>query len=111
MPLVFESRNWVHGIFVGACVKSEATAAAEHAGTAWVVLPLVFLSVHCKFGIASFYLGKQIMHDPMAMRPFMGYNFGRYMRHWMKLGQPPHKVTSSQRRKTRCFIVRPNIKF
>lgn len=32
------------------------------------------------------------MHDPMAMRPFMGYNFGRYMRHWMKLGQPPHKV-------------------
>uniref|UniRef100_A0A183DSU8 Phosphoenolpyruvate carboxykinase [GTP] n=1 Tax=Gongylonema pulchrum TaxID=637853 RepID=A0A183DSU8_9BILA len=67
VPLVFESRNWVHGIFVGACVKSEATAAAEHAG-------------------------KQIMHDPMAMRPFMGYNFGRYMRHWMKLGQPPHKV-------------------
>ncbi|VDN24790.1 unnamed protein product [Gongylonema pulchrum] len=71
VPLVFESRNWVHGIFVGACVKSEATAAAEHAG-------------------------KQIMHDPMAMRPFMGYNFGRYMRHWMKLGQPPHKVCCLQ---------------
>lgn len=68
VPLVFQSRDWVHGIFVGACVKSEATAAAEHAA------------------------GKQIMHDPMAMRPFMGYNFGRYMRHWMKLGQPPHKV-------------------
>ncbi|VDK17821.1 unnamed protein product [Anisakis simplex] len=67
VPLVFESRDWVHGIFVGACVKSEATAAAEHTG-------------------------KQVMHDPMAMRPFMGYNFGRYMRHWMKLGQPPHKV-------------------
>ncbi|KAK6102665.1 phosphoenolpyruvate carboxykinase [GTP], putative [Brugia malayi] len=67
VPLVFESRSWVHGIFVGACVKSEATAAAE-------------------------FSGKQIMHDPMAMRPFMGYNFGRYMRHWMKLGQPPHKV-------------------
>uniref|UniRef100_A0A0M3HPW7 Phosphoenolpyruvate carboxykinase [GTP] n=1 Tax=Ascaris lumbricoides TaxID=6252 RepID=A0A0M3HPW7_ASCLU len=67
VPLVFESRSWVHGIFVGACVKSEATAAAEHTG-------------------------KQVMHDPMAMRPFMGYNFGRYMRHWMKLGQPPHKV-------------------
>lgn len=68
VPLVFESRDWVHGIFVGACVKSEATAAAEHAA------------------------GKVVMHDPMAMRPFMGYNFGRYMRHWMKLGQPPHKV-------------------
>lgn len=67
VPLVFESRSWTHGIFVGACVKSEATAAAEHAG-------------------------KQVMHDPMAMRPFMGYNFGRYMQHWMKLGQAPHKV-------------------
>ncbi|VDN53774.1 unnamed protein product [Dracunculus medinensis] len=67
VPLVFEAFDWIHGIFIGACVKSEATAAAEHTG-------------------------KQVMHDPMAMRPFMGYNFGRYMRHWMKLGQPPHKV-------------------
>ena len=68
VPLVFESFNWVHGIFIGACVKSEATAAAEFAA------------------------GKVVMHDPMAMRPFMGYNFGRYMRHWMKLGEAPHKV-------------------
>uniref|UniRef100_A0A0N5AUY9 Phosphoenolpyruvate carboxykinase [GTP] n=1 Tax=Syphacia muris TaxID=451379 RepID=A0A0N5AUY9_9BILA len=72
VPLVFESYNWLHGIFIGACVKSEATAAAEHA--------------------AGRVLGKVVMHDPMAMRPFMGYNFGRYLRHWMKLGQAPHKV-------------------
>lgn len=49
VPLVYESFNWKHGVYVGACCKSEATAAAEHSG-------------------------KQVMHDPMAMRPFMGYS-------------------------------------
>lgn len=67
VPLVFQSRSWAHGIFVGACLKSEATAAAEHAA-------------------------KTIMHDPMAMRPFMGYNFGKYMDHWLSLDKPPQKV-------------------
>lgn len=67
VPLIFESFSWLHGIFVGACLKSEATAAAEHAG-------------------------KKIMHDPMAMRPFMGYNFGKYLQHWINLGRAPHKV-------------------
>ncbi|KRY64536.1 Phosphoenolpyruvate carboxykinase [GTP], partial [Trichinella zimbabwensis] len=32
------------------------------------------------------------MHDPMAMRPFMGYNFGKYLQHWINVGKPPHKV-------------------
>lgn len=32
VPLVFEAFDWIHGIFIGACVKSEATAAAEHTG-------------------------------------------------------------------------------
>jgi phosphoenolpyruvate carboxykinase (GTP) len=67
VPLVFETFNWNHGIFTGACLKSEATAAAE-------------------------YSGKTIMHDPMAMRPFMGYNFGNYLQHWVDLAKPPHKV-------------------
>jgi phosphoenolpyruvate carboxykinase (GTP) len=67
VPLVYEAFNWHHGIFVGAQLKSEATAAAEHAG-------------------------KKVMHDPMAMRPFMGYNFGRYLQHWIDLGKPPHKA-------------------
>lgn len=67
VPLVFETFSWNHGIFIGACLKSEATAAAEHAG-------------------------KKVMHDPMAMRPFMGYNFGKYMAHWMSLNKPGRKM-------------------
>lgn len=41
------------------------------------------------------------MHDPMAMRPFMGYNFGKYLDHWLGLNRPPHKVSH---RSTRVFI-------
>uniref|UniRef100_A0A915B635 phosphoenolpyruvate carboxykinase (GTP) n=1 Tax=Parascaris univalens TaxID=6257 RepID=A0A915B635_PARUN len=67
VPLVFETLSWLHGILVGACLKSEATAAAE-------------------------FKGKTVMHDPMAMRPFMGYNFGKYLQHWINLDKPPHKV-------------------
>jgi len=52
-------------VFIGASLKSEATAAAE-------------------------FKGKQIMHDPMAMRPFMGYNFGHYLQHWIDMEQPGH---------------------
>lgn len=60
VPLVFEAFNWQHGVFIGAAMKSEATAAAEHKG-------------------------KVIMHDPFAMRPFFGYNFGHYMKHWLSM--------------------------
>lgn len=60
VPVIFESFSWPHGVMVGACVKSESTAAAEHTG-------------------------KKIMHDPMAMRPFMGYNFGKYLQHWLSM--------------------------
>lgn len=67
VPLVFETYDWEHGVMVGAALKSEATAAAEHKG-------------------------KEIMHDPMAMRPFMGYNFGDYLQHWLSLNQPGRKM-------------------
>ncbi|KAK6981950.1 hypothetical protein BgiMline_017300 [Biomphalaria glabrata] len=67
VPLVFEAKSWAHGVMIGACVKSEATAAAE-------------------------FQGKTIMHDPMAMRPFMGYNFGHYLQHWLDLEQPGRKM-------------------
>jgi phosphoenolpyruvate carboxykinase (GTP) len=67
VPLVFESFSWAHGIFIAACLKSEATAAAEHAG-------------------------KKIMRDPFAMRPFMGYNFGKYMTHWLSINKPGRKI-------------------
>ena len=58
VPLVYESFNWRHGVLIGASLRSEATAAAEHKG-------------------------KVIMHDPFAMRPFFGYNFGHYLQHWL----------------------------
>jgi phosphoenolpyruvate carboxykinase (GTP) len=62
VPLVYEAYNWQHGVFVGAAMRSEATAAAEHKG-------------------------KVIMHDPFAMRPFFGYNFGDYLAHWLSMEQ------------------------
>lgn len=63
VPLVYESFDWKHGVMIGASLKSETTAAAE-------------------------FKGKQIMHDPMAMRPFLGYNFGDYLQHWLDMDQP-----------------------
>ncbi|KAH8390045.1 hypothetical protein KR200_005938, partial [Drosophila serrata] len=62
VPLVYEARDWTHGVFMGAAMRSEATAAAEHKA-------------------------KTIMHDPFAMRPFFGYNFGDYLAHWLSMEQ------------------------
>lgn len=62
VPLIYEALNWQHGVFVGSAMRSESTAAAEHKG-------------------------KVIMHDPMAMRPFFGYNFGNYLKHWLSMEQ------------------------
>lgn len=67
VPLVLESLSWEHGVMVGAAVKSESTAAAE-------------------------FKGKTIMHDPMAMRPFFGYNFGDYLKHWLSMKKPGRKM-------------------
>ena len=62
VPLVIESSDWDHGVFLGANVASEKTAAAE--GTVG-----------------------ELRHDPFAMLPFCGYNMGDYFGYWLSVGQ------------------------
>lgn len=65
VPLIYQAKSWAHGVLIGGGVKSEATAAAE-------------------------FKGKVIMHDPFSMRPFFGYNFGKYMAHWLSFAKKPN---------------------
>ena len=64
IPLIYESFNWENGVLIGSMMRSEATSAA----------------------------GETLMNDPFAMRPFFGYNFGDYVKHWLSQNKSDRKM-------------------
>ena len=80
IPLVTQARDWVHGVYLGATLSSETTAAA--AG---------------KVGV--------VRRDPMAMLPFIGYNAGDYFRHWIEMGKGANAGAGNPEMLPKIFYV------
>ncbi len=66
-PLVMEARDWRHGVLMGAAMASEATAASSDSGAS-------------------------VRRDPMAMKPFCGYNFADYWAHWLSFADRSNRL-------------------
>ena len=80
IPLVTEARDWVHGVYLGATLSSETTAAA--AGQVGVV-----------------------RRDPMAMLPFIGYHAGDYFQHWLDLAKDAAPASGDEEKLPKVFYV------